>query len=111
MLQMKILSIKISHHKSLNHNMMRMVLTRTMSFFFFFDATPRGRLGNYTNEEDILLCLAWKMISLDASIGTDQPMSTYWALMKEFFDAHNASGYDGSAASLRHRWSMISADC
>lgn len=42
----------------------------------FLDSIPRGRTGNYTTCEDILLCTAWKKISLDASVRTDQPSFT-----------------------------------
>ena len=32
----------------------------------------KGRSGNYTNAEDVLICTAWKNVSQDASVGSDQ---------------------------------------
>lgn len=77
----------------------------------FLDATPKGIIGNYQVEEEKLLSLAWKKISLDASIASEQPMNIYWIQIKEFFNAHNTSGYDRSVVSLRHQWSTICAEC
>ena len=38
----------------------------------------KGRSGNYTNAEDVLICTAWKKVSQDASVGSDQTVNTYW---------------------------------
>jgi hypothetical protein len=29
-------------------------------------------------DEDILLCITWKQIAMDAGVGTDQKFDTYW---------------------------------
>jgi hypothetical protein len=40
--------------------------------------TQNGRAANYTMDEDILLCITWKQIAMDAGVGTDQKFDTYW---------------------------------
>nr|XP_020161559.1 glutathione S-transferase T3-like [Aegilops tauschii subsp. strangulata] len=72
---------------------------------------PKGRAGNYTNTDDILLCNTWLQVSRDPSVGCDQSRDAYWGRMKEHFDAHNVSGIDRSERSLRSRWSTINSDC
>ncbi|XBI07549.1 hypothetical protein VPH35_135439 [Triticum aestivum] len=72
---------------------------------------PKGRAGNYTNTDDILLCNTWLQVSRDPSVGGDQSRDAYWGRMKEHFDAHNMSGIDRSERSLRSRWSTINSDC
>ncbi|KAE8798781.1 putative receptor protein kinase ZmPK1 [Hordeum vulgare] len=72
---------------------------------------PKGRAGNYTNKDDILLCNTWLQVSRDPSVGGDQSRDAYWGRMKEHFDAHNVSGIDRSERSLRSRWSTINSDC
>ncbi|KAE8819181.1 putative receptor protein kinase ZmPK1 [Hordeum vulgare] len=72
---------------------------------------PKGRGGNYTNDEDILLCNTWLQVSRDPSIGGDQSKDAYWNQMKENFDLRNKSGVDRSSRSLRSRWSTINRDC
>nr|XP_040243856.1 keratin, type II cytoskeletal 5-like [Aegilops tauschii subsp. strangulata] len=47
---------------------------------------PKGRGGNYTNEEDVLLCNTWLQVSRDPSVGGDQSRDAYWNRMKEHFD-------------------------
>jgi hypothetical protein len=72
---------------------------------------PKGRAGNYTNEEDILICNTWLQVSRDPSVGGDQSRDAYWRRMKEHFDLHNKSGIDRTGRSLRSRWSTINKDC
>ena len=72
---------------------------------------PKGRSANYTVDEDKLLCKTWLKIGMDPAVGTDQTKDTYWARMKEYFDANNTSGNERSDRSLRSRWSLINADC
>ena len=72
---------------------------------------PKGRAGNYTNAEDILLCNTWLQVSRDPSVGGDQSRDAYWGRMKEHFDVHNLSGIHRSERSLRSRWSTINSDC
>ncbi|XBI99582.1 hypothetical protein VPH35_019635 [Triticum aestivum] len=72
---------------------------------------PKGRAGNYSTNNDKLLCHTYLQVSRDPSIGGDQSRDAYWGRMKEHFDAHNLSGIDRSERSLRSRWSTINADC
>ena len=72
---------------------------------------PKGRSANYTVDEDKLLCKTWLKIGMDPAVGTDQTKDTYWARMKEYFDANNTSGNERSNRSLRSRWSLINQDC
>ncbi|KAE8801658.1 Alternative oxidase 1a, mitochondrial [Hordeum vulgare] len=74
-------------------------------------AAPKGRAGNYTTNDDKLLCNTWLQVSRDPSIGGDQSRDAYWGRMKEYFDAQNVSGIDRSERSLRSRWSTINSDC
>ena len=57
---------------------------------------PKGRAGNYTNVDDILLCNTWLQVSRDPSVGGDQSRDAYWLRMKEHFDVRNVSGIDRS---------------
>ncbi|XBI98589.1 hypothetical protein VPH35_018810 [Triticum aestivum] len=72
---------------------------------------PKGRAGNYTNTDDILLCNTWLQVSRDPSVGGDQSRDAYWNRIKEHFDARNVSGIDRSNRPLRSRWSTINSDC
>ncbi|KAE8796989.1 putative receptor protein kinase ZmPK1 [Hordeum vulgare] len=72
---------------------------------------PKGRAGNYTTNDDKLLCNTWLQVSRDPSVGGDQSRDAYWGRMKEYFDAQNVSGIDRSERSLRSRWSTINSDC
>ncbi|KAE8779440.1 putative receptor protein kinase ZmPK1 [Hordeum vulgare] len=72
---------------------------------------PKGRGGNYTNDEDILLCNTWLQVSRNPSVGADQSRDAYWNQMKEHFGLHNKSGVDRTERYLRFRWSTINRDC
>ncbi|XBH77486.1 hypothetical protein VPH35_103961 [Triticum aestivum] len=72
---------------------------------------PKGRAGNYSTNDDKLLCHTYLQVSRDPSIGGDQNRDAYWGRMKEHFDAHNLSGIDRFERSLRSRWSTINSDC
>ncbi|KAE8793014.1 hypothetical protein D1007_32395 [Hordeum vulgare] len=74
-------------------------------------AAPKGRAGNYTTNDDKLLCNTWLQVSRDPSIRGDQSRDAYWGRMNEYFDAQNVSGIDRSERSLRSRWSTINSDC
>ncbi|KAE8790211.1 Alternative oxidase 1a, mitochondrial [Hordeum vulgare] len=50
---------------------------------------PKGRAGNYTTNDDKLLCNTWLQVSRDPSIGGDQSRDAYWGRMKEHFHAQN----------------------
>jgi hypothetical protein len=69
----------------------------------FVEPPRNGRAGNYTMDEDILLCITWKQVGMDATVNTDQKGDTYWT-RKEFFDAHNKSEYVRTCTSLRSWW-------
>ncbi|KAE8786634.1 putative receptor protein kinase ZmPK1 [Hordeum vulgare] len=71
----------------------------------------KGRAGNYTMDEDVLLCNTWLQVSRDATVGGDQSRYAYWIRTKEHFDLHNRSGIDRSERSLRSPWSTINRDC
>nr|XP_045090210.1 keratin, type I cytoskeletal 9-like [Aegilops tauschii subsp. strangulata] len=43
----------------------------------------KGRSGNYTTAEDVLICTAWKKISQDASVGSDQTKMIAQGLFRE----------------------------
>ncbi|KAE8805738.1 putative receptor protein kinase ZmPK1 [Hordeum vulgare] len=72
---------------------------------------PKGRAGNYTMDEDVLLCNTWLQVYRDATVEGDQSRDAYWIRMKEHFDLHNKSGIDRMERSLRSRWSTINRDC
>ncbi|KAE8806605.1 Alternative oxidase 1a, mitochondrial [Hordeum vulgare] len=58
---------------------------------------PKGKAGNYTNKDDILLCNTWLQVARDPSVGADV--------------THNVSRIDRSERPLRSRWSTINSDC
>ncbi|KAE8796115.1 putative receptor protein kinase ZmPK1 [Hordeum vulgare] len=72
---------------------------------------PKGRVGNYTTNKDILLCITWLQVSMGANVGGDQSRDAYWIWMKEHFDVHNTSGIDRTERSIRSQWSTINKDC
>ena len=43
---------------------------------------PKGRAGNYSTNDDKLLCHTYLQVSRDPSIGGDQSRDTYWGQMK-----------------------------
>jgi hypothetical protein len=69
-----------------------------------FVEPPKGRAGNYTIDEDILLCTTLNNVGMDAAVGTDQKGDTYWTRMKEYFDTYNTSGIDQTYRHHRSRW-------
>jgi hypothetical protein len=71
----------------------------------------RGRLSNYTMQEDILLSSIWKVVSMDAVVDINQARDTYWTKMKEYYDTHNKSGIERTNKSLRDHWPTIQTDC
>ncbi|KAE8800858.1 putative receptor protein kinase ZmPK1 [Hordeum vulgare] len=50
---------------------------------------PKGRGGNYTNEEDVVLCKTWLDVSRDPFVGGHKSREAYWLRMKEHFDLCN----------------------
>ncbi|KAE8793502.1 glutathione S-transferase T3-like [Hordeum vulgare] len=77
----------------------------------FVDVVPKGRSGNFSNAEDLVIVAGWKKIGRDPVKGTEQHRNQYWSRVKEFFDARNPHGNDRTATSLRHRWGTIQTDC
>jgi hypothetical protein len=72
-----------------------------------FVEAPKGRAGNYTIDEDILLCTTWNNVGMDI----DQKGDTYWTTTKEYFDAYNTSEIEQTDRSLRSCWATISSEC
>ena len=72
---------------------------------------PKGRMANYTVQDDVLLCNTWLNVSLDAAVATAQTMNTYWDRMMMYYNTHNKSGIERSNRSLRSRWSLINSEC
>ena len=72
---------------------------------------PKGRMANYTVQDDVLLCHTWLNVSLDATVATAQTMSTYWERMMMYYNTHNKNGVERSNRSLRSRWSLINSEC
>uniref|UniRef100_A0A8I6X5X9 No apical meristem-associated C-terminal domain-containing protein n=1 Tax=Hordeum vulgare subsp. vulgare TaxID=112509 RepID=A0A8I6X5X9_HORVV len=95
MWQMMIMCRTSMCHKNMQPNMVMTILMKERS-------------GNYSNAEDVLICTAWKKVSQDASVGSDQTVNTYWQQIKDYFDERNTSGHFRSSDSLRQCWSMIS---
>jgi hypothetical protein len=54
----------------------------------FLDKPPKGISSNYEVYEDKLICMAWKMIGLDAAIDTEKPGNAYWNRMTDYFNAN-----------------------
>ncbi|CAO2163839.1 unnamed protein product [Urochloa humidicola] len=45
----------------------------------------QGRSKNFTDEEDKLLVSAWLNVGMDPVQGVDQPQSTFWARIYDYF--------------------------
>ena len=63
----------------------------------------KERTRNYTIAEDVFICIAWKKVSLDASVGTELDANTYWQHIKEYFNERNTSGHYQSRDSIHQR--------
>lgn len=70
---------------------------------FCFEANPKGRSGNYSTQEDTLLCQAWKKIGPDPVVGVEQTMTSYWDHIYAYFPERNTSGIHRTQASRYHR--------
>ncbi|GJN20535.1 hypothetical protein PR202_gb07926 [Eleusine coracana subsp. coracana] len=70
-----------------------------------------GRQGNYSTKEDEALVLAWQNVCLDPVVGKDQPGSTYWQRMSDYYHENVSVPSNRSINSLNHRWSLISECC
>ena len=69
------------------------------------------RSSNYTQQEDIQLCVSWESISTDPIVGNEQPGTAYWKRIAEHFHANRTFQSDRSANSLEHRWDTIKKEC
>ncbi|RLN35853.1 glutathione S-transferase T3-like [Panicum miliaceum] len=69
------------------------------------------RSSNYTQKEDIQLCMSWENISTDPIVGNEQPGMAYWKRIAEHFHANRTFESDRSANSLEHRWDTIKREC
>uniref|UniRef100_J3N2E8 No apical meristem-associated C-terminal domain-containing protein n=1 Tax=Oryza brachyantha TaxID=4533 RepID=J3N2E8_ORYBR len=65
------------------------------------------RLKNFSNEKDELLVLAWLNVSLDPVSGSDQPKSTYWNRIYDYYHSNKTFISERNENSLMHRWSTI----
>jgi hypothetical protein len=63
------------------------------------------RWKNFSTNEDEFLCSAYLNVSKDPIVGINQPMRSYWARIKAYFNEHSNSGK--SQSSLQHRWADI----
>jgi len=50
---------------------------------------PKGRAGNYSTNDDKLLCHTYLQVSRDPSIGGDQSRDAYWGKHLFFMDTSN----------------------
>ncbi|KAG2648294.1 hypothetical protein PVAP13_1NG038508 [Panicum virgatum] len=66
------------------------------------------RTKNFATKEDEFLCSAWINVSKDPIVGINQPIRSYWARIKAYYDEH--SKIDRSNSALQHRWADIQKD-
>uniref|UniRef100_J3MC09 No apical meristem-associated C-terminal domain-containing protein n=1 Tax=Oryza brachyantha TaxID=4533 RepID=J3MC09_ORYBR len=65
------------------------------------------RSKNFSDEEDELLVSAWLNVSLDPVSGSDQPKSTYWNRIYDYYHSNKTFISERNENSLMHRWSTI----
>ena len=70
----------------------------------------RKRSKNFTKDEDLMLVSAWLNVSLDPVHGADQPHSTYWKRIYDYFHSNKTFASDRTQNSLISRWSGILHD-
>ena len=68
------------------------------------------RSKNFTKDEDLMSVLAWLNVSLDPVHGADQPRSTYWKRIYDYFHRNKTFDSDRTQSSLMSRWSGILHD-
>jgi hypothetical protein len=68
------------------------------------------RTKNFTDEEDQLLVSAWLNVGMDPIQGVDQPHTSFWARIYEYFHANKSFQSDRTQGSLMNRWSGIQHD-
>ena len=66
---------------------------------------------NWSTEEDKVLIEAWANTSLDAVIGTDQHLSSYWGRISEHYNTHKKSHWpERNANAISCRYNTISKE-
>ncbi|CAL5006809.1 unnamed protein product [Urochloa decumbens] len=70
----------------------------------------QGRSKNFTDEEDKLLVSAWLNVGMDPIQGVDQPQTTFWARIHDYFHSNKSFRSERTQSSLMSRWSGIQHD-
>ncbi|CAN6181860.1 unnamed protein product [Urochloa humidicola] len=70
----------------------------------------QGRSKNFTDEEDRLLVSAWLNVGMDPIQGVDQPQSSFWARIYDYYHSNKSFPSDCTQGSLMSRWSGIQHD-
>ncbi|CAL5069129.1 unnamed protein product [Urochloa decumbens] len=68
------------------------------------------RSKNFNDEEDKLLVSAWLNVGMDPIQGVDQPQSSFWARIHNYFHTNKSFPSDRTQGSLMNRWSGIQHD-
>jgi hypothetical protein len=68
------------------------------------------RTKNFADEEDTLLVSAWLNVGMDPIQGVDQPQSSFWARIHDYFHTNKTFESDRTQGSLMNRWSTIQHD-
>ncbi|KAI7948826.1 hypothetical protein MJO29_010491 [Puccinia striiformis f. sp. tritici] len=67
------------------------------------DAENKGRSRNYTEKEDVQLCVSWVETSEDPKKGTDQTLNSFWDALANHYATH-LPGSRQTLKSLQSRW-------
>ncbi|CAN6203723.1 unnamed protein product [Urochloa humidicola] len=70
----------------------------------------QGRTKNFKDEEDRLLVSAWLNVGMDPVQGVDQPQTSFWSRIYDYFHANKSFESDRTQGSLMNRWSTIQHD-
>ncbi|RLM94176.1 NAM-like protein [Panicum miliaceum] len=70
----------------------------------------QGRTKNFKDEEDRILVSAWLNMGMDPIQGVDQPQSSFWARIHDYYHANKSFQSDRTQGSLMNRWSAIQHD-
>jgi hypothetical protein len=66
---------------------------------------PKKRTKNLSQQEDEMLVLAWLNTSMDTAV--DQPRSSYWTRIYDYFHANRKFNSERNQNSLGQRWGVI----
>lgn len=69
------------------------------------------RSSNYTQQEDIQLCMSWDNISTDPITKNEQPGKAYWKRIAEHYHDNRTFPSDRSVNSLEKLWDTIKREC